>query len=136
VGNFAPYLTHWLTAENNADKPSLNYQTCAQVPDQCVPKGLTSLSGHPTFGPLPDNYPLYFIKTDKTVITGHNDIFNPVVRACILSIIDDIVRRALSLGKRVSADSVAPVERTLLSDPDRYNERFQHFYSTDSKPIE
>ncbi len=136
VGNFAPYLTHWLTAEKNGENPRLNLQTCAQAPDQCVPKGLTTLSGHPTFGPLPDHYPLYFIKTDKTVISGHNDIFNPVVRACILSIIDDIVRRALMPEATMLGDRVAPAPGTLLSNPERFNTRFQHFFSTESKPIE
>lgn len=136
VGNFAPYLTHWLTAENSDEKPNVKLQPCAQVPDQCIPKGLTTLSGHPTFGPLPDNYPLYFIKTDKTVITGHNDIFNPVVRACILSIIDDVVRRALAPEAAVFGDRVAPATGTLLSDPERFNTRFQHFFSTEPKEVE
>ncbi len=133
VGNFAPYLTHWLTVENGDEKPNLKLQTCAQAPDECIPKGLTTLSGHPTFGPLPKNYPLYFIKTDKTVMTGHNDIFNPVVRSCILSIIDDVVRRALVPEAVVFGDRVAPIAGSLLSNPERFNTRFQHFFSTESE---
>ncbi len=119
VGNFAPYLTHTLTSFTSEDQSlTLKLQPCEQAPDDCKPKGWTWLSGNPTMGPLPDNYPLYFIKTDKTVMTGHNDIFNPVIRSAMLSIIDDIVRR--DVGKDASP--------SILNRPDYFNERFQHFH--------
>ncbi len=121
VGNFAPYLTHRLTAEPSGDKPRLSLTTCEQEPDRCIPKGWTTLSGHPTFGPLPENYPLHFIRTDKSVMKGHNDIFNPVVRAFILGIIDDIVVRSM--------EKPGLTTPPILFQPDKLNSRFQEFYS-------
>ncbi|HHJ16054.1 MAG TPA: alpha/beta hydrolase [Gammaproteobacteria bacterium] len=122
VGNFAPYLTHRLSAEPAGDTHRLSLTTCEQVPDRCVPEGWTTLSGHPTFGPLPENYPLHFIKTDKSVMKGHNDIFNPVVRAFILGIIDDVVARSLEEPGRATP--------SILFQPDKLNTRFKEFYST------
>lgn len=129
VGNFAPYLTHRLTRSGTDGQPSLNLQTCGQAPEGCVPKGRTTLSGHPTFGPLPDHYPLYFIKTDESIMTGHNDIFNPVVRAFILTLIDDIVRRAPHPVVGVMPEKFEPVPGTVLSNPEKLNDRFQRFFS-------
>jgi hypothetical protein len=126
VGNFAPFLTHRLTAESTSEVPNLTLQSCDQVPDQCVPKGLTSLSGHPTIAPLPDNYPLYFIKTDKTVIANHNDVFNPVIRSFMMTIIDDIARRTYSITNK------GTVSAPIFSDPRQLNESFHKFYSGDA----
>lgn len=128
VGNFAPFLTHKLTAEHSGEHLMLNLRSCDQAPEQCTPKGLTTLSGHPTMGPLPDNYPLYFIKTDDSVISNHNDIFNPVVRSFLISIIDDIVRRAHLLEQGETAPT------PILSSPEELNGRFQRFYARDVKP--
>jgi hypothetical protein len=132
VGNFSPFLTHRLTVDKTGEKPTLHLAPCGQIPDGCVPKGLTTLKGHPAIEPLPDNYPLYFIKTDSTLMTGHNDIFNPEVRAFLVTIIDDIVRRSLrgrdsgfAAGKREAA------ETPLLSRPQELNRRFGEFYSVD-----
>jgi len=127
VGNFAPFLTHRLVAEPTGEIPNLKLQKCDDVPDQCAPKGLTTLSGHPTIGPLPDNYPLYFIKTDKTLMKGHNDIFNPVVRALLMAVIDNIVRRPY----RQENGAAAPAR--IFSDPQKLNEHFQIFYSADGQ---
>ena len=127
VGNFAPFLTHRLVADSTGEIPNLKLHKCDDVPDQCAPKGLTTLSGHPTIGPLPDNYPLYFIKTDKTVMKGHNDIFNPVVRALLMAVIDNIVRRAYT------QDNVRTAPARIFSNPRELNENFQNFYSADGQ---
>jgi hypothetical protein len=129
VGNFAPFLTHRLNLDDVDGQPSLNLQTCDQTPEGCVPRGRTTLSGHPTFGPLPDHYPLYFIKTDASIMTGHNDIFNPVVRAFILTLIDDIVRRAPLPVVGVVPEKPELAPGTVLSNPEKLDDRFQKFFS-------
>jgi hypothetical protein len=129
VGNFAPYLTHRLTRSAADGRSRLTLQTCDQAPEGCVPRGRTSLSGHPTFGPLPHHYPLYFIKTDASIMTGHNDIFNPVVRAFILALIDDIVRRAPLPVVGAVPEKLELAPGTVLSNPEKLNDRFQKFFS-------
>lgn len=117
VGNFAPFLTHRLTLDlSQQDTPVLRFNSCDEHPDECKPKGLTWLSGNPTLGPLPDKYPLYFIKTDRSIMKGHNDIFNPVIQSMMLAVIDDIVRGSLS-----------DTHSTVLDRPEDLNTSFQHF---------
>ncbi len=123
MGNFAPFLTHRLTADISNSEPSISLYACDTNPDACKPKGLTMLSGYPSIGPLPENYPLFFIKTDKKIMSGHNDIFNPVIQSTMLSIIDDIVRRSLR-----SAEIEDQASRSVLHSPERLNRRFQSFY--------
>ena len=94
VGNFAPFLTHSLRIESeSASEVAFDLVLCEDNPKACEPKGLTTLSGQPTIRDLPENYPLYFIKTDKDVMNGHNDIFNDKIRAFLLTMINDVVRR-------------------------------------------
>lgn len=117
VGNFAPFLTHRLTASDEGGKTEFQVATCAVSPDGCRPRGLTSLDGHPTIRTLPQNYPLYFFKTDDSVMQGHNDIFNPRVRSFVVTVIDDVVRRNLA---RVSARELGRpyvAAPSILADP-------------------
>lgn len=109
IGNFAPYLTHRLTARETGSEVALELRECQEVPDECTPKGLTTLDGHPAFLPLPDNYPLYFIKTDKHVMTGHNDIFNDTIKAFMLALIDDTLVRSMYAAGSAPAAAPAPM---------------------------
>ncbi|MCG7985191.1 MAG: hypothetical protein JAY90_20890 [Candidatus Thiodiazotropha lotti] len=120
VGNFAPFLTHRLELNKELSPPRFSLLKCKQVPKKCGPKGLTSLDGLPTIKPLPENYPLYFIKTNETVMSGHNDIFNESITAFMLTIIDDVVSRNL----------LAKPEPTILSNPNLLNERANSFLKT------
>ena len=90
VGNFAPYLTHHLTISNPDGNCKFKFETCNENPSACEPKGLTSLTGQPSFH-TPQNYPLYFIRTDDSIMDDHSDIFNPRVRSFIYTVIDDII---------------------------------------------
>ena len=119
VGNFAPYLTHRLKIDKRQAPVEFNLIKCDEIPADCEPMGLTTLEGQPTINPLPDNYPLYFIKTDKSVMSGHNDIFNATIMSFMLAVIDDVVRRNLlaEVGGYRKRDS------TILSNPDLLNER-------------
>ena len=96
VGNFAPYLTHRLRYHGAGDGPPFEFLTCEAVPAECEPMGWTTLSGQPAIGPLPAHYPLYFVKTDESMMDGHNDIFNDRVRSFIYVVIDDVIRRAFA----------------------------------------
>jgi hypothetical protein len=125
VGNFAPFLTHRLTARTEGDETVFEVKTCDSDPQLCVPKGLTTLGGQPAIRNLPKNYPLYFYKTDSTVMNGHNDIFNQRVRAFVVTIIDDVVRRALARfdAKAVERPVVAPP--ALLEDSKAFERRME-----------
>lgn len=94
VGNFAPFLTHRLRGQGEGDAFNFSLTPCAAAAEGCQPMGWTTLTGQPTIGPLPANYPLYFIKTDASVMTEHNDIFNPKVRSFVFTVIDDVIRHA------------------------------------------
>ncbi|MEW8125861.1 MAG: hypothetical protein AB2749_11725, partial [Candidatus Thiodiazotropha endolucinida] len=126
TGNFAPYLTHRLTMNRSGDTPYPSLLPCDEVPDDCVPKGLTTLDGHPTIGPLPADYPLRFIKTDKTVMAGHNDIFNPRILTFIYTLIDDVVRYAVIDDPDYKYDGIA--SGNILSRPEDLKQRFVRFY--------
>ena len=125
VGNFAPFLTHRLSAKGDKDAMRFSMTSCDTAPEGCQPMGWTSLSGQPTIGPLPANYPLYFIKTDKSVMTGHNDIFNQQVRSFVFTVIDDVVRRALRAGDKVMKETDEP---SLISSPERFTERMNRLW--------
>ncbi len=136
VGNFAPYLTHRLTVSSSEDIPIPRLRTCGQVPDECKAKGLTTLSGNPMID-QPDNYPLYFIKADKTVMTGHNDIFNLVVQSALFSVIDDIIRRTSDIGQ--SKDIECDKNRgdlPILNRSACFNKRFKFFYEAQANNVE
>lgn len=111
VGNFAPFLTHRLTV---TDKGEFKLETCEQNPQGCEPAGLTSLSGRPTIRPLPANYPLSFIKTDASLMTGHNDIFNDKVRSFIVTLVDKVVARNFA---RMQGEPKAVPALSLSSSP-------------------
>jgi hypothetical protein len=129
VGNFAPFLTHRLTATARGDEVDFRLQTCDESPQACEPTGLTSLSGQPAIRQLPQNYPLYFIKTDASVMSGHNDIFNPRVRSFVFTLIDDVVRRKLAQAtlRTKGAPEVSP-RISILDDPEALEERLQTIY--------
>ncbi|MCG7881709.1 MAG: hypothetical protein JAY75_20655 [Candidatus Thiodiazotropha taylori] len=126
TGNFAPYLTHRLTMNRSGDTPYPSLLPCDEVPDDCAPKGLTTLDGHPTIGPLPADYPLQFIKTDTTVMAGHNDIFNPRILTFIYTLIDDVVRYAVIDDPDYKYDGIA--SGNILSRPEDLKQRFGRFY--------
>ncbi|WP_316365486.1 hypothetical protein [Candidatus Thiodiazotropha sp. CDECU1] len=128
TGNFAPYLTHRLKMDTSSEIPEPTLHSCEELPDACVPKGLTTLDGHPAIGPLPEKYPLQFIKTDKTVMAGHNDIFNPEILTFIYTLIDDVVRYAISDHPDYEDDGIAT--GNILSRPDDLKNRFRQFYPT------
>lgn len=124
IGNFAPFLTHRLSLEPDTD--TYAFKTCDQVPEQCIPKGFTSLSGQPSIKNQPENYPLYFIKTGENIMSGHNDIFNPRIHAFILAIVDDVIRRnqeskTLGTGTR---------RASILTQPDKLQSISSKFYQT------
>ncbi|MEM7217424.1 MAG: hypothetical protein AAF515_03600 [Pseudomonadota bacterium] len=93
VGNFAPFLTHRMTFNDTDSEPTIELAACETVPQACEPHGWTTLGGQPTIDPKPANFPLFFIKTDASVMNGHNDIFNPKMQAFLQILIDDVVAR-------------------------------------------
>jgi hypothetical protein len=131
VGNFAPFLTHRLTKRGQDGEVDFSFQTCSADPKGCEPKGLTTLSGQPMID-LPPNYPLYFIKTDATVMTEHNDIFNPAVRAFVFTVIDDVVRGKLASIKARSEPGSSPMP-SILTRPDDLVRQTRERYAEMSK---
>ncbi|MES9991631.1 MAG: hypothetical protein ABW098_06720 [Candidatus Thiodiazotropha sp.] len=126
IGNFAPYLTHRLSMDDSGGIPNARLHSCEEDADACVPKGLTTLEGHPALGPLPAHYPLQFIKTDKSIMEDHNDIFNPRILTFIYTLIDDIVRYTVREDPKYEDDGIAT--GNILSRPDDLNRRFRQFY--------
>ena len=131
AGNFAPFLTHRLHASGQGAGVSFEMTRCDNAPEQCTPKGWTTLSGQPAIGPLPANYPLYFIKTDESVMADHNDIFNQQVRSFVFTVIDDVVRRSLRETKPADAAKAfaAPGEPPLIADPGRFTARMNEIWN-------
>ena len=130
AGNFAPFLTHRLRASGQDGAVNFELTRCDAAPEQCTPKGWTTLSGQPTIGPLPADYPLYFVKTDKSVMADHNDIFNQQVRSFVFTVIDDVVRRSLRETKPADAPKAlaVPVEPPLIADPGRSTARMNQIW--------
>jgi len=124
VGNFAPFLTHRLRATSEGDEPSFSLTACDTAPQDCEPMGWTTLSGQPTIGPLPPHYPLYFIKTDESVMTGHNDVFNAKVRSFVFTVVDDVVRRTLKDDKRIPTADQPPI----IADRARFTTRMKDIW--------
>jgi hypothetical protein len=124
VGNFAPYLTHYLSSSQPSDgsPPELHLDLCQDTAEKCTPKGLTPLSGHPVISPLPDHYPFYFIKTDESIMDGHNDIFNCTMTSFLVVLVDDIMCRHY---KPTRQELNAPY---ILNDTQKLNENIQTFY--------
>lgn len=127
VGNFAPFLTHRLRASAEGDVMRFSLTTCDAAPADCRPMGWTTLTGLPTVGPLPAHYPLYFIKTDKSVMSDHNDIFNQQVRSFVFTVIDDVVRRARREGDKALARGLD--EQPLIASPARFTDRMNALWS-------
>lgn len=129
VGNFAPYLTHYLSSSKvkGSTVPTLLFDSCVDKVEKCVPKGFTMLSGHPTISPLPTSYPFYFIKTDSSIMDGHNDIFNPTIRSFVTTLVADIVSRHPPKLTYVEP----PASEYILNNSKQLNEKFQQFYSED-----
>lgn len=96
VGNFAPFLTHRL---NRVANPRRSPQQCSRFvvrgcssnPSLCRASGWAKTSVHKHIHPLPDHYPFRFIKTDKSVIADHGDIFGPIVVRLLTVLITDQV---------------------------------------------
>ena len=130
AGNFAPFLTHRLHASRQGGAVNFEMTRCDAAPEQCMPKGWTTLSGQPTIGPLPTAEPLYFVKTDESVMADHNDIFNQQVRSFVFTVIDDVVRRSLRETKPADAAKAlaVPVEPPLIADPGRFTARISQIW--------
>ena len=125
VGNFAPFLTHRLTASDQGGEVQFSYRTCDDDPEGCEPAGWTTLSGQPAIRDLPDNYPLYFIKTNASMMKDHNDIFNPRVRSFVVAVIDDVVARNIArIRAKRALGPVAPTP-SLLNDPKNFERRLR-----------
>ena len=132
VGNFAPYLTHQLSATTLEDEvPTITLTSCVENAEGCVPKGLTTLSGQPTFSPLPNNYPFYFIKTNDSVMKDHNDIFNHTMRTFMITLIDDIIRQNVVDNNQLTSETNA---QYIINNPTKLNAVFQQFYPKDKVP--
>lgn len=114
--------TNRLTAVGEGGQLRFEFSTCEENPEGCEPMGWTSLAGQPTVYPLPANYPLYFVKTDESLMSGHNDIFNPRVNAFLVTVIDDVFSRTLSPRLR---DEKAPGPASILNQPSRLEARVQ-----------
>ena len=125
VGNFAPFLTHRITAREHDGATRFDVRSCEQFPRGCEPRGWTSLGGQPAIRNLPEHYPLFFFKTDASMMTGHNDIFNARVRAFLVTVIDDVVRRGLQrFAAKRDGREVAPA-RSILLDDDAFARRIE-----------
>ncbi|MCH9672398.1 MAG: hypothetical protein K0U93_13225 [Gammaproteobacteria bacterium] len=134
VGNFAPFLTHRLSISGSSDAQiAFEYSRCEDVPAQCTPKGLTSLSGQPAIKEFPENYPLFFIKTDERVMSGHNDIFNQKIKAFMLALINDVVRRDLSPQPSAAQGGLAR-ESSILKNPAKLLEETERLYRQSTPP--
>jgi hypothetical protein len=120
VGNFAPFLTHRLTATEENGEVKFRYQTCDENPEGCEPAGWTSLSGQPAIRNLPKNFPLYFIKTDESMMSGHNDIFNPRVRSFVVSIVDDVIARSLARFQAKRGIAPPTLPPSILGNPEDF----------------
>lgn len=125
VGNFAPFLTHRLRATSAGDEPAFSLTPCHTAPQDCEPMGWTTLTGQPTIGPLPPHYPLYFIRTDASIITEHNDVFNAKVRSFVFTVVDDVVRRTLQDDKKIAAADQPPI----IADPARFTARMKEIWT-------
>ncbi len=94
VGNFAPFLTHRLRmAEDVASLPEqcsrFKVIRCDSNPAVCRARGWSKTARHKSIMPIPQGYPLRFIKTDRAVIAGHSDIFATNVRRLVSRLITD-----------------------------------------------
>ena len=94
LGNFSPFLTHRLevpalnnNCEDEINSSKVKLLKCSDYTsgDSCGPKkfpsGLERIQKGSYFGPKPENFPLYFVRTNKNFMGGHSDIFNPHVIA-------------------------------------------------------
>ena len=134
VGNFAPFLTHRLEIQGeriDCDtvlgpdlKRKLTFATCETAAEGCRARGFTSTPKYATIKDIPANYPLYFIKTNRTFIKGHNDVFNLSVRGFLIALLGDTMRRSIH-GER------APL--TILDNPDKLSEAFAQFVTSAHK---
>lgn len=128
AGNFAPFLTHRLAARAAGEDIRFELTPCAANPAGCEPKGWTTLRGQPAIRGLPAHYPLYFLKTDESVMDGHNDIFTREVRSFVFAVIDDVVRKALPA--RAAPRGARLVETpSLLADPALFDARIKAIWA-------
>ena len=140
VGNFAPYLTHRLKLDKNS---KIKINKCDVDEFKCEPLGITSLNGQPAIKAVPANYPLYFIKTDKTVMTGHSDIFNSVVKKFVISLVNETVETESSdadLQLSIETDTKEDIDsrsiemrparkttKSILNDTEELQKQFEKF---------
>lgn len=143
VGNFAPFLTHRLRYD---PENGIQMNKCTEEGVRCEPMGMTSLDGHPAIKQIPENYPLYFIKTDDSVMTGHSDIFNPVVTSFVISLVeetvDDIIPGEMEMpaeipgisdetrSESVETRPAAQAEESILNNNLKLQERFNKYFKT------
>lgn len=92
VGNFAPFLTHRVTLGRVKEEDEQCYvfsvSLCAETPHVCKAKGWNRTASIESINELPPQYPLRFIKTDKSIIRGHSDIFGDKVSGLLRGLIE------------------------------------------------
>lgn len=122
VGNFAPFLTHYLKASPEELETNFELLGCEAAAEVCEPVGLTTLKGQPAIGSafVPANYPLYFIRTDENVMCGHNDIFNDKVQAFLLAVVNDVIERAWSPNNGGNGATILSKPAELAESADRF----------------
>ncbi len=114
LGNFEPFLTHRLTLLPNNDNSNIRIEfrkpccNCEERKDSQV-HSYWEDPRRGSYWECRDTYPLYFIKTDENIMTGHNDIFNDSFVTFLLAILNDALyirnsQRWSSFGQK-SSDS-------------------------------
>jgi pimeloyl-ACP methyl ester carboxylesterase len=133
LGNFAPFLTHHLTLEqSNVPTAStsdelvsgaldLKFLRCEESGDGFAPKGWSKTAPNSMIKDIPENYPLYFVKTDSRFINAHSDIFNCDVVAFLTAVIDSRMRKAYGISDNS--------QESILQNSKKLSERFKYFRS-------
>ena len=92
MGNFAPFLTHRVTLGRINDAGEQCYvfavSLCNEAAHHCKAKGWNRTAAAESIKELPAQYPLRFIKTDKSIIRGHSDIFGDKVSGLLRGLIE------------------------------------------------
>ncbi|MEW8139490.1 MAG: hypothetical protein AB2761_20700 [Candidatus Thiodiazotropha endolucinida] len=110
VGNYAPFLTHRILATKTGSQIQVSVNTCDDVPEECALSAQASIQGFPAIK-APKHFPLYFFKTDRSIMRGHGDMFNARTMAFIVCVIVDAIKlksqhkiQALGSAKSIFSD--------------------------------
>ncbi len=99
VGNFPPFRTGFLDAASTSrdQDPRWCYRSCVpvlfDVPIDARAHDCVDPDEAETHYPVRPFEPVAFIYTDESFMSGHNDIFNPRVRAYLAAIVAESLRR-------------------------------------------